>query len=464
LYGVGSAARQLASVIMLPIYTRHLSPGDYGAVEIASLLVACAALIAGLSLGEGIFRYYHSERGPRVISTALLVGLLSNGLAALLIWIAAPTLGATFLGPGYSHQLIALLSLTLVADCCSSVAACQMRAEGQALRYFALGMLRLALNVGLNTYFLVALDLGPMGVVYGGLLAASVTAAVALAYTLSRVGMRWSRDAAVALVSFGIPLAFANIATFYLTAADRFFIESFVSLAEVGVYALAARLAQGYLLICYEPFGQLWDAEKYRLWERSRNSAPFQSVFRLLTTSLLAGGACLSICAPEIIRLLATERFERAAAIAPILIAAAALTALSMFCRLGSLVTDRTGNVNRAAWLAAVALTGLALLLVPRWGTNGAAGAVLGAAAVRLFAEHWLATRAHDLQFPWGTLAPVALAVVAFTICVLAFSPAGAPGLLVKFAACAVLTAALWWSPLMSTTEREFALRVIGSR
>ncbi len=463
LYGVGSAARQLASVIMLPIYTRHLSPADYGAVELASLLVACTSLIAGLSLGEGIFRNFHSGRGYQVVSTALLVGLLSNGVAAALLWFAAPALTAAFLGADYAPAMIALLSLTLIGDCCASIAACQMRAEGRAMRYFLLGMLRLGLNVGLNVYFVVVKGLGPMGVVYGGLLSTAIVAVIAVVYVVTRAGVHWSRDAARSLVSFGIPLAIANVAAFYLASADRFYIEHFFSLAEVGVYALAARLAQGFLLICYEPFGQLWEAEKYRLWERSRDSGPFRSVFRLLSATLLGGGACLSLCTPEILDVLATAAFDRAAVIAPILIGAAALTSLSLFCRLGSLVTNQTQNVNRSAWSAAIALTVLSLLLVPPWGAVGAALAVLGAAAVRLFVEHRLATAAHDLELPWGMLAPVTVCVIAVVAVLLAVTPTGMAGLAVKAISCAAILLGLWWSPLFTATERDFAVRLIKS-
>jgi O-antigen/teichoic acid export membrane protein len=463
LYGAGSAARQLASIIMLPIYTRHLSPADYGAVEICSLIVACMSLIAGLSLGEGIFRYFHTHYGARIVPTALLVGILSNGFGALLIVASAPLLAALFLGAGYSPTLVALFGLTLVAECCSSIPMCHMRVEGRAVLFFWIGILRLVLNVAFNVYFIVFAELGPLGVVYGALASTTIVALVALPYTLARVRMHWSRDAAQALVRFGVPLSLANIAVFYLVSADRFFLEHFFSLAQVGVYALAARLAQGFLLICYEPFGQLWDAEKYRVWQRYRSVEPVQSVFRLLCANLLVGGAILSIFAPEIIGLLATPQFASAAEIAPILIGASILTSLAMFSRLGSLVSDQTRNVNRSAWISAIALTALALALVPRYGAIGAALAVLGGAAVRATVDNHLARVAQDFSLPWASFGFVGALVLAIVAAVLFWSPHGASGIATKFVCSIALTAAVWWSPLVRAAERQLIFRVVRS-
>jgi O-antigen/teichoic acid export membrane protein len=463
LYGAGSAARQIASVVMLPIYTRYLSPADYGAVEICSLIVACMSLIAGLSLGEGIFRHFHTQHGPRVVSTALLVGVFSNGLGAIVLFAAAPVLAGLFLGGDYSPTLLALFALTLVAECCSSIPMCHMRVDGRAVLFFWVGILRLVLNVAFNVYFVIFAELGPLGVVYGALASTTIVALVALPYTLARIRISWSHDAARALVRFGLPLSLANIAVFYLASADRFFLEHFFSLAQVGVYALAARLAQGFLLLFYEPFGQVWDAEKYRIWQRHRSVEPVQSVFRLLCANLLLGGAVLSIFAPEIFAVLATDQFARAADLAPILIAAAILTSLSMFARLGSLVADQTRNVNRSAWISAVALTVLAIALVPSFGAMGAALAVLGGAAVRAAIENHLASKAQDFSLPWGSFVLVAIVMLAVVTATKIWSPSGAAGIAAKALIALVLIAGAWWSPLVRTSDRQLFLRVVRS-
>jgi O-antigen/teichoic acid export membrane protein len=463
LYGAGSAARQLAAVIMLPIYTRYLSPADYGAVEVCSLIVAAMSLIAGLSLGEGIFRHFHGVHGNSIVSTALWVGIASNGFGAAVIVALAPILAATFLGADYSPTLIMLFGLTLVAECCSAIPMTHMRVEGRSVEFFTLGMLRLALNIAFNVYFVVHRELGPLGVVYGALASTTLVALAALPYTLSRTRLMWSSAAARALVTFGLPLSLANVATFYLNASDRFFIEKYFTLAEVGIYALAARLAQGFLLVFYEPFGQVWDAEKYRLWNRIQSVGPFQSVFRLLCANLLFGAAAISVLAPEILRLLATPAFAGAATIAPYLLAAGVLVSLGLYCRLGSLVSDRTHNVNRAAWAGAVALTVLALALVPWLGAVGAAIAVLGSAAVRLWIDNKLATAAQDFKLPWANFWATSAVVAAFAAAILNFVPSDGLGWAMKIACCIALAAGLWWSPLVRRSERELFMRVVRS-
>ncbi len=63
-YGVGTVLAKATSVIMLPIYTRYLTPADYGLLELLSLLTDLTALLFGMRIFTGVYRYYF-EHGRR---------------------------------------------------------------------------------------------------------------------------------------------------------------------------------------------------------------------------------------------------------------------------------------------------------------------------------------------------------------------------------------------------------------
>ena len=68
IYAVGILLSRALSVVMLPIYTRYLSPADYGVLELIGMTLEVIAIFAGAQIALGIFRYYHkaeSECGAK---------------------------------------------------------------------------------------------------------------------------------------------------------------------------------------------------------------------------------------------------------------------------------------------------------------------------------------------------------------------------------------------------------------
>src|SRR5436853_2534598 len=74
-YALGLLLSKVVSFVMLPIYTRYLTPGDYGVMELIGMTLDIIAMIAGAGMATGIFRYYHKAESEAerlsVVSTAL---------------------------------------------------------------------------------------------------------------------------------------------------------------------------------------------------------------------------------------------------------------------------------------------------------------------------------------------------------------------------------------------------------
>src|SRR5690242_17381555 len=77
IYAVGILAGKAAAFIMLPLYTRYLTPADYGVLELIEMTLDLIAIVAGSRLGAGVFRLYHDaeteEQRRSVLGSAFLV-------------------------------------------------------------------------------------------------------------------------------------------------------------------------------------------------------------------------------------------------------------------------------------------------------------------------------------------------------------------------------------------------------
>ena len=100
-YTAASILSKLIAVALLPLYTRYLTPADYGAAEVMFAAVVSASIVVRLGMIEALLRFYYreDEDPDRVVATSF----------AALFWVtsAAALIALPFAGPISEALLIA---------------------------------------------------------------------------------------------------------------------------------------------------------------------------------------------------------------------------------------------------------------------------------------------------------------------------------------------------------------------
>ena len=79
-YTASSIVSKLIAVLLLPLYTRYLTPSDYGAAEVMFAAVVTASIVVRLGVIEALLRFYYmdgedpAERRRHQLRRPLLVG------------------------------------------------------------------------------------------------------------------------------------------------------------------------------------------------------------------------------------------------------------------------------------------------------------------------------------------------------------------------------------------------------
>src|SRR5829696_3455303 len=92
-YTAASILSKLIAVALLPLYTRYLSPEDYGAAEVLFSAVVAASIVIRFGLIEAILRFYYlDDEDPREVVRSTFAGLfwLSTAGALLALPLAGP--------------------------------------------------------------------------------------------------------------------------------------------------------------------------------------------------------------------------------------------------------------------------------------------------------------------------------------------------------------------------------------
>lgn len=419
IYGFGTMLRRLTGLIMLPIYTRYMTPADYGVVELLSMAIEIVSILVGLRISQAMFRYYiledNADEKRKIVSTVLFTVMVSSSFGAAILYMAAEPLTQLIFGSADYLFEFQLFALTLLTNAITAAGLSYLRARQVPMLFLAINIASLILQVCLNIYFVVMLELHVTGVVYSALISGIVISTGLFVYVLSQTGIHYSVSIAIKLIKFVSPLMLASLGAFYVAYADKYFLRVFGNLTDVGLYALAARVSS-VLATIFEAFNMSWGADRFEVLKKENARYIYDQVFRFLSVVLFLIGAAMAMFANDFFRLMTSPEFYPASYVVPILIVAALSRIYMIFSNLGALYGERTGIMATASWIKVFVATVCYLLLIPYFGIYGAATALMLSSFIELCWVYKQSAKIYDMELQ---LRPVLMMFAVTVACVI---------------------------------------------
>ncbi len=406
LYLVGNLLSRAVGFLMIPVYTRKLTTADYGLVELLELLIQIVSLTIGLGIfgGAMMLRSYHAAEGRdergKVVSTALLGALLFNTGIVLIAGFASPWLAVKWLGSTEYTRLLQMSFLSMAFANCIEVGLSYLRVTGRAIWFLTHSVLSLVISLSINIWTVVFLNWGVWGIATSKLVVTSAGFIGCLWLVFSECGSAWRQSLVREMFRFGAPLVISNVSLFVIHFGDRFFLQRFTSLGEVGIYSFAYRFAFLITFLVGEPFGRAWNATFYEFVGAPEWKEQIRFVGRLLVVALATLCILLTLFAKDIVTIMAGPAFQSAATVIPIVVCAYGLRELGDFFRTMLYVNRKTGSIGWVGVACAVVNCILNIVLMPNYGMMGAAWSTLLTWSLYLVLLFVLAERDQKIQFP----------------------------------------------------------------
>lgn len=461
IYLLGSLSARAVSFIMLPIYTRNLTPADYGVIELLSMIIDLVGLLVSVRVGQSVYRYYFKYDRPedrnQVVFSAYISSLATSLLGMVCVLVFAKHLSVLVFGDEAMTGMIRLFSFSMVLQGLIETPMVMIRAQQRPWMYLTASIAKLIMMLGLNIYFVVFRQMHVEGVIYSALVSGSVMSLVMGFYLIKNTGLSFSMAKAKEMLRFGLPFMVVGGLSFYINFGDRYFLRLFGGgLSEVGVYSLGYKF--GFLLafIVGDPFSNMWDSEKFRIYrEENDPTAIYRTVFLAYVTAISMSFLVLSLFGRNVIMIMANKEYWPAAELIPVVCLAYACNCLMGYSNLGLLVKEKTIEMTYGSIIAAVVVSAGYLLLIPRFGAMGAAWATFMAFGARLA---WVALRArkyYDMRLEWGrALALVTVVGVAWEVSNLFKTDSMYPSLLINALVMVLCLGALLYVPILPENLR----------
>jgi O-antigen/teichoic acid export membrane protein len=396
IFAVGEVALKVMTAVLAPLFTRLLTPHEYGVWGLGTMLLSLLAPLFSLGLHGAVTRFYFDTEDPD--ARARFQGTISTFLAlwgvslASIVLVAAPVALPRLLPSlpfwPYLPILVASALLGLAATVPTATWTAAERAGRVVLVRTASNAVYLLTAVGL----VAGASVGVIGVFWARLAAATVLAVPLLLW--ARRTLRWTLhgpDLRAALL-FSLPLVPHLLAHWVLALSDRALLERLAGTDAVGVYTSAYVFTDAVNLVAVSLNGAFVPMLNRHLDRGPEGATQVGRAVSWFVAVVLSMSATVSLLSPGIVRAFFDARYHGAADVAAILGAAGSMQGL-YYIWVGALFARKqSGRVPVLTLVGGGVNVALNILWIPRFGLVGAAIAT-AAGYGALLAGVWFAAR-----------------------------------------------------------------------
>jgi len=418
-YGGINALQKTISVLLVPIYLRALSQGDFGALDILLSLKAFMILMFMLQIESSVSRfYYQAERNHQLkefISSHLWFLALVLGCGGLLLLLSSSYFVNYFI-PSVKNNtlLVMIIGLTLIPRGWTTVLLVILRFKDWKFKFGVAGILDTLTTTTLAVILVVIARWGIMGVLVGQLIGATVTSVYLLMVLRRDILFKISFENLRESLPYGlylVPAIFFGWAQAYL---NRFLMRlSGFELESIAIYALAFKFSL-FITLAISAFKLIWQPEAMKAIGKEGSRDFYARVFHMYTSAMLVMGGVVILFAKPLIRIIAPPSYLPAATLVPFFIVASIIGCSGIFLGFGISISKKTFWSSFSVFWGAVVNAAILLLGVNHYGVwavvAGYMGGIVLTTGISFLAAHSL----YEIPYQKASLLGLLLASVLF--------------------------------------------------
>lgn len=376
-FGATELIKKGIGFIMIPVYTRFLMPADYGLLELLDLTLTVLAIIFGVRIGAGVIRFYHQYESEfdknEVFSTALITMITLSLICLLGLYVFSGPITGFIAGDTEQIKAFQLVFICLALQNIYLTGESFLLAQKKSVIYSSLSLVNLVLNLSFNILFLIVFRMGVFGLILSMVIVKSVNLICVLFITTRKLPLRFSWPKLKLMINYTLPLIPAGAAMFLLHFSDRFFVRKYCAPDDLGLYSLGYKFGMILSMLVASPIFKIWNTMRYEIAKQPNAPTVFAQTFTWFTLILVTAGLGISLFIDEVIFFMATETYQGASLIVPLITLAYIMFGMSGFLNLGNMITGRTSQIMIIQIFVALLNIVFNIILISRYGIYGAA-------------------------------------------------------------------------------------------
>lgn len=420
-YGASSMLGQVLSFLLLPLYTRHLTPEDYGILALLTIVILLFSPLANLGMTSAIFRRFNmtktDEERREVLSTGLYSVLVSSLLLTILgLTVLSEPLARFLLNDVQLLWLIQIAILTGLFNTIGQVPNVILRADRKVKIAAVLNVITLLINIVLTIIMVVFWNLGVVGAILANLTSSAITMILRFAFVYRMLQIKFIKQIWLNMLNYGLPFLPHRLQALGLAQFGVFIVAEMLSTQEAGIYSIALRLSMPMTFVI-GAIQKAWVPYKFQIHAEDDNPALFFRVtvtyYITIITYLWLG---VSMWGGEVVRFMTTPGFFGAISLIPLVALIPFANGLYYMLGTGMELSDNTTPMPLVSFSGLVTVVISAFIFVPILGTMGAALATTLGWLTMTAVIYYFSQKRFSVDYEWLTMCFVILMAVAVVI------------------------------------------------
>mgnify|MGYP002623766393 CR=1 FL=1 len=420
IYGLSSIIGRFLNYLLMPLHTAKLTAesGGYGIITNMYALTALLLVLLTFGMETTFFRFAtkEGEKPQRVFSTAL-IGVSSAATLFFFAVLLFLTPLSSFLGYEQTPQYVWVMALTVSVDAIRAIPFAYLRQQKKALKFAALQLLNILINIVLNVVYFLILDGRDPGYAFYINLLCSVIVTLCLLPEMKAVRHGFDPALMRRMLVYAWPIVLLGVAGILNQVADKilfpFLYPGDDNQQQLGIYGACVKIAMIMAMItqafryAYEPFvfGKSKDRDSD---EVQANATKYFVIFTLLAFLCVMGWL-------DVLKNIIPEDYHAGLRVVPIVMAAEIIMGIYFNLSFWYKLTDKTYWGAIFSGIGCAVLIAVNVLFVPRYSYMACAWAGLAGYGVAMVLSYVVGQRLHPINYPVQRIAfYVVLALVSW--------------------------------------------------
>ena len=376
IYMIGEIIPKMLSLLLLPIMTRYLTPADYGIIAYVDAIIAFVFVFSVMSLNSYMLREYFELKDKvkeKKLFGNFFIFLITYNLVLVFIFIGLLSLLLSYLDLQFNFFHIMLFALIAnFFEIFSIFPQIIYRVQERAISYIYFTLSKTIMQMGSIVIFLIYLDQGVLSKYYGVLGVNALFAIISLYIVSKNATFSFDMSQIKEGFRFSLPLVIGTLSFLILDVSDRFILEQYVSLSDLGLYSIAYTLGFAVNVIIngsYKAFEPLL----FREAKQNNFINSFYVIKKQYMFLVFAIGLLVIMFSQELLHFMTSEKFYKAYYLVPFIVLAAISKGIYMLYAVLLMIQKNTKLLSKALFLGAIVNISMNLMFVKVYGSIVAA-------------------------------------------------------------------------------------------
>jgi O-antigen/teichoic acid export membrane protein len=382
-YGFGASLKKIIGFFLIPLYTRLLTPEDYGVVNTMSTFTFLVSVVSSLGIFAAIHRYFFvaksEEEKGLIIGTGIIINLFSNGIITLIMLIFSSWISQILFQTNEYSSLVIICAFIVLLNPLSQKIEIVYRFYRKTKKYLIVTIVKAIIAPLMTVIYVVIMLRGPWGIKMAALLSTIIVMSFAyFLFPATKIKWQFSKKWALKMINFGLPLVWTGLAMWIYSVSDRLFLLHYKGLSDVGLYSIGNKFAQP-LLIINTAISMSASVIMLGIYEKEKD--PEKPESKQFITKIwyyylvLAVGIALfiSIFSTDIFKLMTQPAYYMGALATPLLLFGLIFDRSFHLTGQGMNLLEKTKHYAWIGSIAALVNIGLNFIFIPKFGFVGAA-------------------------------------------------------------------------------------------